>query len=139
MGFVPLPQCFFILPLPLWPWKFHVGESFLHNHSFLPTVVRKNKASFPCLALPGACRCSVVILLELCDSFSVSSVCLCAVCLLRCVRLSATPWSVACQAPLSVGILQARIPEWVAISYSRGSFRPRDQTHICIGRRFLYH
>ena len=28
------------------------------------------------------------------------------------------------------GILQARIPEWVAISYSRGSSRPRDRTHI---------
>jgi len=35
------------------------------------------------------------------------------------------------------GIFQARILEWVAISYSRGSSRPRDQTHIscilCIG------
>ena len=35
-------------------------------------------------------------------------------------------------------ILQARILEWVAISSSRGSSRPRDQTHIsCIGRRIL--
>ena len=33
-----------------------------------------------------------------------------------------TSWTVACQAPLSVGILQARILEWVAISFSRGSF-----------------
>ena len=36
------------------------------------------------------------------------------------------------------GIFQARILEWVAISYSRGSSRLRDQTHIscvsCIGR-----
>ena len=36
------------------------------------------------------------------------------------------------------GILQARIPEWVTISFSRGSSQPRDQTHIscmfCIGR-----
>ena len=29
-----------------------------------------------------------------------------------------------------LGILQARIPEWVDISSSRGSSRPRDQTHI---------
>ena len=40
------------------------------------------------------------------------------------------------------GILQARILEWVAISSSRGSSRPRDRTHIsyvsCIGRRVLY-
>ena len=28
------------------------------------------------------------------------------------------------------GILQARILEWVAISFSRGSSRPRDRTHI---------
>ena len=38
------------------------------------------------------------------------------------------------------GILQARILEWVAISSSRGSSRPRDQTCVsCIGRRVLYH
>ena len=38
------------------------------------------------------------------------------------------------------GIFQARIRERVVISYSRGSSRPRDQTHIsCIGRQILYH
>ena len=32
-------------------------------------------------------------------------------------------------------LFQARILEWVAISYSRGSFRPRDQTCIaCLDR-----
>ena len=32
------------------------------------------------------------------------------------------------------GIFQARILEWVAISFSRGSSQPRDQTHIsCTG------
>ena len=40
------------------------------------------------------------------------------------------------------GILQARILEWVTISSSRGSSRPRDRTHVfcvsCIGRRVLY-
>ena len=39
------------------------------------------------------------------------------------------------------GILQARILEWVAISSSRGSFQPKDQTHIsyvsCIADRFF--
>ena len=36
------------------------------------------------------------------------------------------------------GILQARILEWVAISFSRGSSQPRDQTQVsCIaGRQF---
>ena len=33
----------------------------------------------------------------------------------------ATPWTVAHEAPLSMGILQARILEWVAMSSSRGS------------------
>ena len=40
-------------------------------------------------------------------------------------------------------ILQARILEWVAISSSRRSSRPRDQTLIscvsCMGRWVLYH
>jgi len=43
---------------------------------------------------------------------------------------SATSWTVACQAPLSMGILQARILEWVAMSSSRGSSQPRDQTQV---------
>ena len=41
------------------------------------------------------------------------------------------------------GFLQARILERVAISYSRGSSPPRDQTHVayvsCISRQILYH
>ena len=41
------------------------------------------------------------------------------------------------------GILQARTLEWVAISSSRGSSRPRDGTHVscifCIGRQIVYH
>ena len=37
-----------------------------------------------------------------------------------------TPWTVALQAPLSMGIPQARILEWVAISFSRGSSQPRN-------------
>ena len=28
------------------------------------------------------------------------------------------------------GILQARVLEWVAISFSRGSFQPRDRTRV---------
>ena len=38
------------------------------------------------------------------------------------------------------GIFQERILEWVAISFSRKSFRPRDRTRVsCIGRQILYH
>ena len=43
------------------------------------------------------------------------------------VQLFVTLWTVAHQAPLSMGILQARIPEWVAIYVS------------CIDRQVLYH
>ena len=36
------------------------------------------------------------------------------------------------------GIFQARVLEWVAISFSRGSSRPRDQTWVShiVGRCF---
>ena len=41
------------------------------------------------------------------------------------------------------GIFQARMMEWVAISSSRESSWPRDQTHVscipCVGRQILYH
>ena len=76
------------------------------------------------------------------------------------VRLFATPWTVALQAPLSIdfsrqeyckvkgkvaqscpilcdpvdytaqGILQARIPEWVVFPFSRGSSQFRDRAQV---------
>ena len=37
-----------------------------------------------------------------------------------------------------LGILQARILEWVAMPFSRGSSKPRDQTHVsCIAGGFF--
>ena len=54
-------------------------------------------------------------------------VCVCVyVSLFSPVQLFATPWTVAHQAPLSMGILQARILEWIAIPFSRGYSQPRD-------------
>ena len=52
----------------------------------------------------------------------------------------ASPGTVAHQAPLSMGlIVQARILEWVAMPSSRGSSRPKDQTHVsCFGRQILH-
>ena len=45
---------------------------------------------------------------------------------------------VACQAPLSMGILQAKILEWVAMPSCRGSSQPRDRTQAsCIAGRFF--
>ena len=69
--------------------------------------------------LPWVCACSVASVVS--NSF-------------------ATPWTVAHQAPLSVWILQARILERVAISFSRESSQPRQQTcGSCIGRWILSH
>ena len=50
--------------------------------------------------------------------------------------------AVAHQAPLSPvrGIFLARILEWVAFSFSRGSSLPRDRTQVsCIADRFFTH
>ena len=49
-----------------------------------------------------------------------------------CVRLSVTPGS--CSPPSSSvhEISQARILEWVAISYPRGSSRPRNRTSLLL-------
>ena len=74
----------------------------------------------------------------------------CSVCLCVCVRSIAQSCPTLCN-PLDCslsgssvhGIFQARILQWVAISYSRGSSWHKDQTCSpcvsCIGRRFLYH
>ena len=46
------------------------------------------------------------------------------------------PWDFLC--PLSMGIVQARKLEWVAMPSSRGSFQARDQTQVsCIAGRFF--
>ena len=50
--------------------------------------------------------------------------------LLSRVRLFGTPWSVAHQAALFMGILQARMLEWVAMPSSRGPSQPRDRTQV---------
>ena len=65
-------------------------------------------------------------------------VCVCTVlCLVTqsCLTIC-EPWTVACQAPLSIAILQARILDWVAMPSSRGSFQSRNQnqgSHIAGG------
>ena len=69
--------------------------------------------------------------------------CMCMLSHFSCVQLIVTLWTVACQAPLSLGILQARMLEWVAMPSSRESSWPRDRTHAsyisCIGRWVIYH
>ena len=59
------------------------------------------------------------------------------------VQLFATLWTVVRQDPLSMGFSQQEYWESVAISSSRVSSQPRDETNIsyvsCIGRQVLYH
>ena len=61
-------------------------------------------------------------------------------CMLNHVQLFATLWTVAYKAPLPVEFSRQ---EWVAISFSRGSSRPRVWTHVscisCNGRWILNH
>ena len=57
---------------------------------------------------------------------------------LRCVRLFATPWTLARQAPPCMGFSRQEYWSGFAISFSRGSSQPRDRTQVsCVaGRRF---
>ena len=98
------------------------------KHSFHKTFELSETTSFHSSILPTI-------------SFSVSSLvpdtsCCCLVAK-PCPTLCDT---MDCSPPVSSvhGISQARILEWVVISYSRGSSWPRGQTHIsCIAGRFF--
>ena len=54
-----------------------------------------------------------------------------------CVRLLATPWTAAYQAPLPMGFFQARVLEWVAIAFSEAGpspleiLDPTHSSHVC--------
>ena len=66
-----------------------------------------------------------------------SPVCVCSV-----LSSSLRPYGLGPPASSAHGLFQARILEWVAISYSRGSSQPRDWTWVsyisCIVRWILY-
>ena len=71
-------------------------------------------------------------------SFCITDECECVLVAQLCLTLCDP---VDCSPPGSSvpGILQARILEWVAIPFSRGSSRPRDRTHVfCIGRQIPF-
>ena len=68
------------------------------------------------------------------------------VCMLSCfshIRLFVTLWTVAHQAPLSMGILQARILEWVVIPFSRDlpdpGVKPESPASTALTGRFFTH
>ena len=53
------------------------------------------------------------------------------------IRLFATPWTISPPGSSVHGVLLAKILEWVAISFSRGSFWPRDRTWIYLHCRWI--
>ena len=105
--------------------------SFPQQHLWLILTLPQGQAPpVVCISLhsrgpPGAC-CSL------------DPPCVCAKSLLSCSTLCDP---IDCSPPGSsvCGILQARILEWVAISFSRGSSQPRDRTWVCCiaGRCFI--
>ena len=64
------------------------------------------------------------------------------VCMLSCfshVQLCVTLWIVAPQAPLSMGILQARILEWIAMPSSKGIFSTQESnSHVSLSCFFFF-
>ena len=94
-----------------------------------------------------------------CVTFSLVRVCVCVCvcvcaqsCLTVCITVcecvcsvvsdpSVTSRTVARQAPLSMGFPRHEYWIWVAISFSRGSYPPRDRIHVsgvsCFGRQVL--
>ena len=92
-----------------------------------------------CTFLLYVCHCLAVVCVCVC-------VCVCVyVCVCICVCVCALSCPTLCNSMdyrlpgFSVhGISQARILEWVAILFSRGSSQPMDQTHIsCMAGRFF--
>ena len=75
--------------------------------------------SFPLFLLEGPCDYTGPTLMVVVSSLSR-------------VRFFAIPWTVAPQAPLSMGILLESILEWVAMPSSRGSSQSRDKTQISL-------
>ena len=80
-------------------------------------------------------------LLPTCLSFTnIQCAVLCCASLLSRVHLFVTPWTIARQAPLSMGILLASILEQAAMPPSRGSSQPRDSilvSHVAGGFFFF--
>ena len=89
----------------------HFLCSFLGHFWLLVKIQEKNKWK----------SCCWVILLS--DS-------LCVLKSPRHVQIFETPCTAACHDPLSLGILQTRILEWVAMLFTRESSEPRDQTQV---------
>ena len=94
----------------------------------------------PCICSLYLCIYFCFVKRFTCTIFSRFHLCCAVQCLVtQSLPILCGPMDFGCQAPLSMGIFQARILEWTAISSSRASSQPRYQTHIsCTGRQIPY-
>ena len=93
---------------------------------FAGSEVFPREGAAPCHLTAGSICCKVL------TSDRIVLMCLCVLSHFSCVRLFATLWIVV------LGILQARILEWVTMPSSRVSSQPRDQTRVsCITGGFF--
>ena len=117
-------------------WVLHRASSMWGARSMASALMFKefNQSMVDCQCGAGF-RCTAKWTID-------THMCMCECALSRSVVSdSLWPHGLYCSLPgFSVhGISQARILEWVAISYSRGTFQPRYRTHVscalCIGRQ----
>ena len=82
-------------------------------------------------------RFSIPFVLKFCDSLVICDCYCCCLVVCLCPTLC-DPMNCSPPGSSVCGISQARILEWVAIPFSRGSSGPRDRTHVsCIAGRFF--
>ena len=116
----------------------HTSTWISHRYTYVPSIVEPPPISHP--QSPGLSSLShteyfyrlyILYMVVFC----------CAVCAQSCPALC-NPMDYSSPGSFVHGIFQARIPEWVAISFSRWSSQTRDRTHVsyisCIGRQILY-
>ena len=123
------------LPEGRWVWRvcIHMVQTLSQT---LVTRVDKMRKCSQVLCCDESCSALHHILPCFPGNIQIRKKCVSVSCLV--VSDSATPRSLL--GSPAHGILQARILEWVAISFSRGTSWPRGQTRISyIGRQILYH
>ena len=92
-----------------------------------PAAVHSAKQYLSAFKITSVLKWALYTLLGLCFGT------LCCAQSLSCVWLFATPWTVAHQASLSIGILQARTLEWAALPSAREYSQSRNQTLVSGG------
>ena len=115
---------FFSAHLSLWS-KDHMVSLYVREKHFYWNIV----ALQCCVSFNWSTFCSLVFVLLL-VSFSQFNANICAMLLLQSCPTLCDPMDCSLPGSSVHGILQARIPEWVAMPSFRGSSRPRDRTHL---------